>query len=139
MTVRRMVRQISSNLKWKVQKVGYILWSGQGKQGLGTAYIAGFKWALDRHYEYIFEMDADFSHNPHDLLRLLAACENGADMSVGSRYVKGGNVENWPWDRVMLSYWASVYVRFITWLPVKDTTAGFVCFTRKGIGYNRLR
>lgn len=104
----------------------------QGKLGLGTAYITGFKWALERHYEYIFEMDADFSHNPKDLNRLLEACETGGgDMSVGSRYVQGGNVENWPWNRVMLSYWASVYVRLITWLPVADTTAGFVCYTRK--------
>jgi len=102
-----------------------------GKLGLGTAYITGFRWALDRQYEYIFEMDADFSHNPADLLRLREACENGADMSIGSRYVKGGNVKNWPAKRVLLSYFASVYVRLITWLPVKDTTAGFVCYTRK--------
>lgn len=102
-----------------------------GKLGLGTAYIRGFEWALERHYEYICEMDADFSHNPKDLIRLVAACENGAPMSVGSRYVSGGNVENWPWDRVMLSYFASVYVRFITWMTVRDTTAGFVCYTRK--------
>lgn len=102
-----------------------------GKQGLGTAYIAGFRWALERHYEYIFEMDADFSHNPDDLPRLREACERGADMSVGSRYVRGGNVRNWPWKRVMLSYFASVYVRIITWLRVKDTTAGFVCYTRR--------
>lgn len=103
----------------------------QGKLGLGTAYITGFKWALERSYEYIFEMDADFSHNPSDLPNLLKACENGADMSVGSRYVRGGNVKNWPWDRVLISYFASVYVRFITWLRVKDTTAGFVCYTRR--------
>ncbi len=102
-----------------------------GKLGLGTAYIRGFNWALERHYEYICEMDADFSHNPKDLLRLIAACEKGAHMSVGSRYVKGGKVENWPRDRVMLSYFASVYVRIITWIRVKDTTAGFVCYTRK--------
>jgi dolichol-phosphate mannosyltransferase len=105
----------------------------EGKLGLGTAYIAGFNWSLERSYEYIFQMDADFSHNPKDLLRLRAACEAGADLAIGSRYVSGGNVENWPWNRVMLSYWASVYVRIITWLPVKDTTAGFVCYTRKVI------
>ncbi|MCP4125137.1 MAG: polyprenol monophosphomannose synthase [Bacteroidetes bacterium] len=102
-----------------------------GKLGLGTAYITGFRWALDRQYEYIFEMDADFSHNPADLIRLREACEKGADMSVGSRYVKGGNVKNWPVKRVLLSYFASVYVRIITWLRVKDTTAGFVCYTRR--------
>lgn len=102
-----------------------------GKLGLGTAYIAGFRWALDRHYKFICEMDADFSHNPKDLARLVEACENGAGMSVGSRYVKGGNVKNWPWDRVLMSYFASVYVRMITWIRVKDTTAGFVCYTRE--------
>ncbi len=103
-----------------------------GKQGLGTAYIAGFKWALERDYEYIFEMDADFSHNPNDLIRLKNACAiDGADMSVGSRYVKGGNVENWEKKRILLSTYASYYVKFITWLPVNDTTAGFVCYTRK--------
>ena len=102
-----------------------------GKQGLGTAYIAGFKWALDRHYEYIFEMDADFSHNPKDLVRLLEAIENGADMSVGSRYHIKGKVENWPVGRILMSYFASVYVRLVTWLPVKDTTAGFVAYSRR--------
>ena len=102
-----------------------------GKLGLGTAYIRGFNWALERHYEYICEMDADFSHNPKDLVRLVAACEKGAPMSVGSRYVKGGSVKNWPLDRVLLSYFASVYVRIITWMTVRDTTAGFVCYTRK--------
>ncbi len=104
----------------------------KGKLGLGTAYIHGFKWSLARNYEYIFEMDADFSHNPKDLNRLLYACYNeGADMSVGSRYVKGVNVVNWPIFRVILSYYASVYVRFITKMPVKDSTAGFVCYSRK--------
>lgn len=103
-----------------------------GKQGLGTAYITGFNWALERDYEYIFEMDADFSHNPLDLIKLRAACaEGGADLCVGSRYVKGGNVENWEKNRVLLSKYASLYVRMITWLPVCDTTAGFVCYTRK--------
>ncbi len=101
-----------------------------GKLGLGTAYIAGFKWALERSYELVFEMDADFSHDPNDLVRLSNACESGADMSVGSRYVKGGGVSDWSWDRKMLSYWASIYVRAILWLGVKDTTAGFVCYRR---------
>gem|GEM_PF-23188 len=102
-----------------------------GKLGLGTAYIAGFRWGLERDYTYICEMDCDFSHNPKDLLRLIAACEAGADVSVGSRYVKGGKVENWPFDRIFISYGASVYVRAITWMPVKDPTAGFVCYHRK--------
>lgn len=103
-----------------------------GKQGLGTAYIHGFKWALRRNYQYIFEMDADFSHNPDDLTRLYEACnKKGADVAVGSRYVKGGRVVNWPAGRKRLSYFASVYVRLITWLPCKDTTAGFVCYRRK--------
>jgi dolichol-phosphate mannosyltransferase len=102
-----------------------------GKQGLGTAYIFGFKWALNHHYDYIFEMDADFSHNPDDLLRLFEACKNGADMSVGSRYVKGGKVVNWPADRVFISKGASIYTRVITFIPVRDTTAGFVCYKRK--------
>lgn len=102
-----------------------------GKQGLGTAYIQGFDWALKNgDYEYIFEMDCDFSHNPDDLIHLREACVNGADLSVGSRYVKGGGVKNWPWDRVLISYFASIYVRFMTWIGVKDTTAGFVCYHR---------
>lgn len=103
-----------------------------GKLGLGTAYIHGFTWALKRSYEYIFEMDADFSHNPDDLLRLYAAChDEGYDLSVGSRYSTGVNVVNWPMGRVLMSYFASKYVRFITGLNVMDTTAGFVCFRRK--------
>lgn len=102
-----------------------------GKQGLGTAYIHGFRWALKRHYTYIFEMDCDFSHNPEDLERLYDACVQGADLSVGSRYVKGGKVDNWPLRRVWMSYYASVYVRFVLGLKVKDTTAGFVCYHRK--------
>lgn len=103
-----------------------------GKLGLGTAYIHGFRWCLRNGYDYIFEMDADFSHNPNDLVRLYKACaEEGADVSVGSRYVKGGKVENWPVDRILLSKYASVYARLITWMPVKDTTAGFVCYTKK--------
>ncbi len=101
------------------------------KDGLGRAYIHGFKWALARDYEYIFEMDADFSHNPNDLIRLYEACKNGADMSVGSRYSQGVNVVNWPMNRVLLSFFASKYVRLITGLPIHDSTAGFVCFTRK--------
>lgn len=102
-----------------------------GKQGLGTAYIFGFKWALEKGYEYIFEMDADFSHNPDDLLRLYDACSGTADVAVGSRYTRGGKVRNWPFDRILISYGASVYVRLITWMPVKDCTAGFVCYRRK--------
>lgn len=102
-----------------------------GKLGLGTAYIHGFRWALKRDYNYIFEMDADFSHNPDDLQRLHEACTNGADMSVGSRYTKGGKVENWPRNRVLMSYYASVYVNMILWTGIKDCTAGFVCYSRK--------
>jgi dolichol-phosphate mannosyltransferase len=103
----------------------------KGKLGLGTAYIHGFKWALQKNYEFIFEMDADFSHNPDDLIRLREACLNGADVAVGSRYVKGGNVKNWDRKRILLSYFASLYVRLILWIPVKDTTAGFKCYRRK--------
>lgn len=103
-----------------------------GKLGLGTAYISGFKWALTHAYEYIFEMDADFSHNPQDLPRLYKACaEEGGDVSIGSRYVSGVNVVNWPMGRVLMSYFASKYVRFITRLPIHDTTAGFVCYRRR--------
>ncbi len=103
----------------------------KGKLGLGTAYIHGFKWALNKGYEYIFEMDADFSHNPEDLLKLRQACMDGADMTIGSRYVKGVNVVNWPMSRVLMSYFASVYVRFITGITIQDATAGFVCFRRR--------
>ena len=100
-----------------------------GKLGLGTAYIAGFKWALQQGYDYIFEMDCDFSHNPDDLLRLYKAChEGGADVAIGSRYVTGVNVINWPIGRVIMSYYASAYVRWVLGIPVKDCTAGFVCF-----------
>lgn len=103
-----------------------------GKLGLGTAYIAGFKWSLEHGYDYTFEMDADFSHNPDDLLRLLAACrEEGADLSIGSRYVTGVNVVNWPIGRVLMSYYASVYVRLVTGMQVHDSTAGFVCYKRR--------
>jgi dolichol-phosphate mannosyltransferase len=102
-----------------------------GKLGLGTAYIHGFRWAISKGYRYIFEMDADFSHNPSDLERLYAACVNGAGVAVGSRYVKGGAVENWPTNRIALSKGASLYTRIITWMPVKDPTAGFVCYRRQ--------
>ena len=104
----------------------------KGKLGLGTAYIHGFKWALQREYEFIFEMDADFSHNPEDLLKLHDACANqGGDLAIGSRYIKGVNVVNWPMGRVLMSYFASYYVRIITGLKVMDTTAGFKCYRRK--------
>ncbi len=103
-----------------------------GKLGLGTAYIHGFRWALQRDYEYIFEMDADFSHNPEDLPRLYDACaKQGADLAIGSRYIKGVNVVNWPMSRILISVFASYYVRLITGMKVKDTTAGFKCYTRK--------
>ncbi|WP_295840922.1 polyprenol monophosphomannose synthase [uncultured Apibacter sp.] len=101
------------------------------KDGLGRAYIHGFKWALKNGYDYIFEMDADFSHNPKDLIQLYWACKNGADLSIGSRYCQGVNVVNWPMNRVLLSFFASKYVRLITGLPINDSTAGFVCFTSK--------
>jgi dolichol-phosphate mannosyltransferase len=100
------------------------------KNGLGTAYIDGFKWCIQEGYDYIFEMDADFSHNPDDLIRLFKACEMGADLAVGSRYKTGVNVVNWPMSRVMLSYFASAYVRMITGMDIRDTTAGFVCYKR---------
>lgn len=104
----------------------------QGKLGLGTAYIAGFKWALAHDYEYVFEMDADFSHDPKDVPRLYAACaEDGADVAIGSRYVTGVNVVNWPMGRVLMSYFASKYVRLVTGCPIHDTTAGFKCYRRK--------
>ncbi len=112
-----------------------------GKLGLGTAYIHGFKWALSRDYDYIFEMDCDFSHDPNDLGRLKKACEDGADLSIGSRYVKGVNVVNWPMSRVLLSYFASVYVRFITGMPIQDATAGFKCYKRatlEGINFDKI-
>lgn len=104
----------------------------EGKLGLGTAYITGFKFAIEEKYDYIFEMDADFSHNPKDLIRLYDACtKEGKDLAIGSRYVSGVNVVNWPMGRVIMSYFASIYVRFITGMPVNDTTAGFVCFKRQ--------
>lgn len=104
----------------------------QGKLGLGTAYIAGFKWALEHGYDYVFEMDADFSHDPNDLPRLYSACaEEGYDVAIGSRYVSGVNVVNWPMGRVLMSYFASKYVRFVTGCPLNDTTAGFKCYRRR--------
>ena len=104
----------------------------KGKLGLGTAYITGFKWSLEHGYNYIFEMDADFSHNPDDLIKLYHACKSGeGDMAIGSRYVTGVNVVNWPMGRVLMSYFASKYVRFITGMKIHDATAGFVCYTRK--------
>ncbi|MDE5912477.1 MAG: polyprenol monophosphomannose synthase [Muribaculaceae bacterium] len=111
-----------------------------GKLGLGTAYIAGFKWALERDYDFIFEMDADFSHNPDDLPRLLEACSgtDGADLAVGSRYLTGVNVVNWPMGRVLMSYFASRYVRIVTRMPVHDTTAGFVCYRRRVLAHMDL-
>jgi len=115
----------------------------EGKNGLGTAYIHGFKWAIEKKYDYIIEMDADFSHNPADLVRLYNTCESeGADVSIGSRYSKGVNVVNWPMKRVLLSYFASKYVRFITRIPIHDTTAGFVCYKRRvleTINLNNIR
>lgn len=121
----------------------------KGKLGLGTAYIHGFKWALAQKnesnknkYEYLFEMDCDFSHNPDDLIRLKKACIDGGDLAIGSRYVKGGKIENWPKDRILMSYYASVYVRIILWLPVMDTTAGFKCYKRKvleSINFNNIK
>jgi dolichol-phosphate mannosyltransferase len=114
-----------------------------GKQGLGTAYIAGFKWALEKGYEFIFEMDADFSHNPMDLIALSEACEvQGADVAIGSRYKTGVNVVNWPMGRVLMSYFASIYVRFITGMDIMDTTAGFKCYRRRvlqTIDFNSIR
>lgn len=103
-----------------------------GKLGLGTAYIHGFKWAIDNGYEFIFEMDCDFSHNPNDLIRLYNACKiGGADLSIGSRYCKGGRVSNWPLKRILMSYFASLYVRLILFISIKDTTAGFKCYRKK--------
>ena len=115
----------------------------KGKLGLGTAYMHGFNWALKRKYEYIFEMDADFSHNPDDLIRLYDAVANqGADLAIGSRYCNGVNVVNWPMGRVLMSYYGSAYVRFITRLPIRDTTAGFKCYRRivlENIDFSRIK
>ena len=121
--VRRLMSEFPARLFMEERK---------GKLGLGTAYIHGFKWSLAHGYGYIFEMDADFSHNPEDLIKLYHACAtDGADLAVGSRYVTGVNVVNWPMGRILMSYYASAYVRFITRIKVRDTTAGFVCYTRK--------
>lgn len=119
-------------LKWSAKEPERVfLLKRAGKLGLGTAYIDGFKWSLERDFEYIFEMDADFSHDPKDLNRLLEACKTGgADLSVGSRYVKGGELKNWPAGRIMLSYGASLYVRILTGLRIKDPTSGFKCYSR---------
>lgn len=104
----------------------------KGKLGLGTAYIHGFKWCLNKDYQYIFEMDADFSHDPHDLERLYLACKiDGAQVAVGSRYVKGGQTENWPWDRQLYSRGGALYTKLLTWMPVQDPTAGFICYKRE--------
>lgn len=114
----------------------------KGKLGLGTAYIKGFEWSLENGYDYVFEMDADFSHNPEDLPRLLEACQKGADLAIGSRYVSGVNVVNWPIGRVLMSYFASKYVRVVTGLKIADTTAGFKCYSRKvleAINFEQIR
>jgi dolichol-phosphate mannosyltransferase len=133
-----LVRQIMDQYPGRVH-----LLARSAKMGLGTAYIAGFQWGLARTYTYFFEIDADFSHNPEDLLRLLAACrERNCDLAIGSRYVTGVNVVNWPMSRVMLSYFASRYVQFITGLPIHDATAGFKCYHRKvleTINLNKIR
>ena len=120
-----LVRTIQSRYK------GLFLEERKGKLGLGTAYIHGFRWALQRGYRFICEMDADFSHNPKDLQRLVDACVDGADVAVGSRYVRGGKIENWPLDRHIYSRGGSFYTRMITWMPVRDSTAGFVCYRRE--------
>lgn len=123
--------QIVKNLQEKYPEQLYLSVRKE-KNGLGKAYLHGFHWALERNYDYIFEMDADFSHNPNDLPKLFEACQN-ADMSIGSRYSKGVNVVNWPMSRVLLSFFASKYVRFILGIPIHDTTAGFVCFSQKAL------
>ena len=130
--VKAMQSEFPHHLHLSIRKV---------KDGLGKAYIHGFWWALQNNYDYIFEMDADFSHNPNDLPKLLKACQK-ADMVIGSRYCKGVNVVNWPMSRVLLSYFASKYVRFILGIPIHDTTAGFICFSRKAlenIGLDKIR
>lgn len=107
------------------------LLSRAGKLGLGTAYIAGFRYALDHSFDYVSEMDADFSHNPEDLLRLRKACEDGADVAIGSRYVPGGGFENWPKNRILISRGGSLYVQMLTFMPIKDPTAGFICYSKR--------
>ncbi len=131
--VKRLMQEFSDRLFIEERK---------GKLGLGTAYIHGFKWALARKYEYIFEMDCDFSHNPEDLIRLREACVNGADVAIGSRYIKDGKIENWPKGRVLMSYFASVYVRIVLFVPIHDTTAGFKCYKRnvlERIHFNEIK
>jgi dolichol-phosphate mannosyltransferase len=132
--VRKLIGEFPSRLFMEERK---------GKLGLGTAYIHGFKWGLAKGYDYIFEMDADFSHNPDDLVKLYNACaKDGADVAIGSRYIKGVNVVNWPMGRILMSYYASAYVRIVTRIKVRDTTAGFVCYTRKvleRINLDRIR
>lgn len=132
---------VKSKMELKPERV--FLLERNGKLGLGTAYIAGFKWGLDKGYEYLFEMDADFSHNPEDLINLYHACAHeGNDLAIGSRYVTGVNVVNWPMSRVLMSYFASKYVRIVTRMPIKDTTAGFKCFRRsvlETINLDRIR
>jgi dolichol-phosphate mannosyltransferase len=132
--VRRLMTEFKDRLFMEERK---------GKLGLGTAYIHGFKWALNKEYKYIFEMDADFSHNPEDLLKLYDACVNkNADIAIGSRYINGVNVVNWPMGRVLMSYYASAYVRFITRMKIRDTTAGFKCYRRevlKAINFDKIK
>ena len=133
--------QIVKDLQLKYPERIYIL-ERAGKQGLGTAYIAGFRWALEHGFEYIFEMDADFSHNPDDLVQLYDACANGADLAIGSRYIKGVNVVNWPIGRVLMSYFASKYVRIVTGMKIMDTTAGFKCYkanTLRAINFDKIK
>ena len=123
---------IVKRLQAETYKDSLFLIERAGKLGLGTAYITGFKWAIEHEYDYVFEMDADFSHNPQDLLKLYDACANeGADVAVGSRYISGVNVVNWPMGRVLMSYCASIYVRMVLGVDIRDTTAGFVCYRRK--------
>ena len=123
---------IVKRLQAETYKDSLFLIERAGKLGLGTAYITGFKWAIEHEYDYVFEMDADFSHNPQDLLKLYDACANeGADVAVGSRYITGVNVVNWPMGRVLMSYCASIYVRMVLGVDIRDTTAGFVCYRRQ--------
>ena len=123
---------IVKRLQTETYKDSLFLIERAGKLGLGTAYITGFKWAIEHEYDYVFEMDADFSHNPQDLLKLYDACANeGADVAVGSRYITGVNVVNWPMGRVLMSYCASIYVRTVLGVDIRDTTAGFVCYRRQ--------
>lgn len=122
----RIVKKLQNEFPEKLHMI-----EREGKLGLGTAYITGFRWAIKNKYDYIFEMDCDFSHNPDDLERLYRACVNGADLAIGSRYISGINVVNWPLGRVLMSYFASIYVRIVTGMRIKDTTAGFKCYSRK--------